>query len=138
MHQVHTCMCKVGPDDDAGCGPQCMNRLMYMECYPGACPCGSKCGNRRFQLRQTVAVQTTRFHTPGKGQSTTSPSLRVYVTVWEMECAIKSTTQLKSTRNVPSPCLCGRVFNFGCLNYRCSHSYLVSEGLFIQLKQCVD
>eukprot|EP00730_Choanoeca_flexa_P003153 TRINITY_DN11309_c0_g1_i3.p1 TRINITY_DN11309_c0_g1~~TRINITY_DN11309_c0_g1_i3.p1 ORF type:complete len:1540 (+),score=400.41 TRINITY_DN11309_c0_g1_i3:253-4620(+) len=37
---------------DVGCGPACINRIMFAECNPSSCPCGEQCSNRRFQRRE--------------------------------------------------------------------------------------
>ena len=39
-----------------GCGEDCENRQIFVECHPDWCPCGSLCGNQRFARRQYVDV----------------------------------------------------------------------------------
>lgn len=56
------CCCK----PDQGCTDDCINRLMYIECSPSACPCGDKCQNQKIQRYET-APHVERFMTDQKG-----------------------------------------------------------------------
>jgi len=38
-----------GDSAKVACGDSCLNRLVYTECGPGTCPCGSDCSNQRIQ-----------------------------------------------------------------------------------------
>lgn len=49
------------------CGEDCVNRMMFIECWPNHCPCRGKCTNQRFQKRSTYGNSLARFHTEHKG-----------------------------------------------------------------------
>lgn len=38
--------------DQLGCGEDCINRMLFYECDPKLCPCGTRCSNQRFQRKQ--------------------------------------------------------------------------------------
>ncbi|KAI9244085.1 hypothetical protein EDC94DRAFT_25426 [Helicostylum pulchrum] len=38
--------------DQSGCGDDCINRMLFYECDPKCCPCGTKCSNTRFQRKE--------------------------------------------------------------------------------------
>ncbi|XP_002121834.2 uncharacterized protein LOC778906 [Ciona intestinalis] len=56
--EEHVCVCQTLSDihslssDVHGCGKECLNRLMYIECSPDTCPCRDKCANRCIQKQQ--------------------------------------------------------------------------------------
>jgi hypothetical protein len=60
---VDVCTC----NPNSGCGEGCVNRLMFIECFPDRCPCKSGCTNRRFQEKDTYAHAMSRFNTREKG-----------------------------------------------------------------------
>nr|CAB3263364.1 uncharacterized protein LOC778906 [Phallusia mammillata] len=73
--EEHICVCKTLSDirsessseeELAGCGKECLNRLMYIECSPETCPCGEKCGNRSIQNKQWC-TELERFRTQDRG-----------------------------------------------------------------------
>lgn len=55
------CCCK----SDSACGEMCLNRLVYTECDPETCPCGSSCQNTKIQRH--IVARTERFMTVSKG-----------------------------------------------------------------------
>ncbi|XP_012266706.2 histone-lysine N-methyltransferase NSD2 isoform X2 [Athalia rosae] len=59
--------CDCDPDWDNPCAPEtdCLNRILSIECSPGICPAGVKCGNQAFVRRQYPAMEP--FHTAGRG-----------------------------------------------------------------------
>ncbi|KAK9722596.1 hypothetical protein K7432_002586 [Basidiobolus ranarum] len=64
------CQCKYNPETDdpsAACGADsdCINRILFIECTPGDCPCGSYCQNQRFQRKEYSSVDVVK--TPQKG-----------------------------------------------------------------------
>ena len=62
--------CNCSADSDNPCGPDCLNREMYIECDPKSCPCGQLCKNRRIQQRQTAKIQTYKTADKGFGLRT--------------------------------------------------------------------
>jgi histone-lysine N-methyltransferase SETD2 len=47
------CECVYDPEvDEDGCGEDCLNRLLMIECNPKRCACGEFCTNQRFQKGQ--------------------------------------------------------------------------------------
>lgn len=65
---MDVCSCKLPSDGGVGCRDEtCENRMTFVECWPANCPCKKKCGNRRFQNRETYAHALTRFQTENKG-----------------------------------------------------------------------
>ncbi|XP_055378610.1 histone-lysine N-methyltransferase ash1 isoform X2 [Condylostylus longicornis] len=57
-----SCNCKM----ESACGDDCLNRMVYTECFPSTCPCKDKCHNQKIQ-RHDVAPGTERFMTANKG-----------------------------------------------------------------------
>ncbi|KAJ3176274.1 Histone-Lysine N-Methyltransferase ash1l [Irineochytrium annulatum] len=53
-------------DDEGGCGDNCLNRCMFMECSPDDCPCGDACTNQAFQ-RSEASRSLEVFWTEGRG-----------------------------------------------------------------------
>jgi hypothetical protein len=49
-----------------GCGEDCLNRMLMMECGP-RCPLGDHCTNKRFQKRQYVRAEPFRAGLKGWG-----------------------------------------------------------------------
>ncbi|CAN1176033.1 Histone-lysine N-methyltransferase ASHH2 [Linum perenne] len=54
IDEVMICHCKPPVDGRFGCGDECLNRMLNIECVQGTCPCGDLCSNQQFQ-RQTYA-----------------------------------------------------------------------------------
>ncbi|XP_073843875.1 histone-lysine N-methyltransferase ash1 [Musca autumnalis] len=57
-------MCNCKPD--AGCGDNCLNRMVYTECSPSNCPTREKCRNQKIQKHE-IAPGVERFMTENKG-----------------------------------------------------------------------
>ncbi len=60
--EVPECMCSTSPD--SGCGEDCLNRMLNIECDK-SCPAGDQCRNRRFQTRAYPPLAP--FKTNGRG-----------------------------------------------------------------------
>ncbi|KAF2353483.1 SET domain [Trinorchestia longiramus] len=61
------CNCRRPLDPSAlGCGDDCINRMMFIECGPHTCPIGDRCSNQRIQRHQSIGC-LMRFMTPSKG-----------------------------------------------------------------------
>ncbi|XP_067145444.1 uncharacterized protein ash1 [Centruroides vittatus] len=65
--EVQSCNC-IRPKEatEKGCGPDCLNRIMYVECNPQLCPCGDQCSNERIQ-RHEWSPGLERFMTADRG-----------------------------------------------------------------------
>ena len=55
-----------------GCGEDCLNRMLMMECGP-RCPLGDHCTNKRFQKRQYVKAEPFRAGAKGWGLRVSQP-----------------------------------------------------------------
>ena len=70
-----SCSCeKPESRNSKGCGHDCLNRLMYLECSPQSCPIPEVCDNQRIQKHEW-SPGLERFMTPerGWGIRTTEP-----------------------------------------------------------------
>ncbi|KAJ7514756.1 hypothetical protein O6H91_23G058100 [Diphasiastrum complanatum] len=61
------CHCKQPADGSPGCGDDCMNRMVSMECVPEICPCGEACSNQQFRKRMYANVALFRSGKKGFG-----------------------------------------------------------------------
>ncbi|KAL5776836.1 hypothetical protein ACOSP7_009762 [Xanthoceras sorbifolium] len=52
IDEIMVCHCKPPPDGRLGCGDECLNRMLNIECVWGTCPCGDLCSNQQFQKRK--------------------------------------------------------------------------------------
>ena len=59
------CYCET--EDGVGCGENCVNRMMFMECSPDNCPCRDRCLNQRIAKRQNAGASLQRHFYGGKG-----------------------------------------------------------------------
>ncbi|CAB3369610.1 Hypothetical predicted protein [Cloeon dipterum] len=68
MYEAHqSCNCKPPEKNGvAGCGDDCINKLVYAECIPRLCPCQEKCSNQRIQKHEW-APGVEKFMTKEKG-----------------------------------------------------------------------
>lgn len=57
IDQMMVCHCKPPIDGSLGCGDECLNRMLNVECVQGTCPCGDLCSNQRFQTQQYAKVE---------------------------------------------------------------------------------
>ena len=60
-------ICACAPEDGAGCGSDCLNRLVLSECDPAHCPCGSACGNQRMSRGESKETTVRRTGKKGHG-----------------------------------------------------------------------
>jgi len=60
-------ICACAPESGAGCGSDCLNRLVLSECDPAHCPCGSACGNQRMSRGESRATTVRRTGKKGHG-----------------------------------------------------------------------
>ena len=63
--QACNCRRPANPDT-SGCGDDCINRMMYIECTPQTCPIPERCSNQRIQRHQCLN-SFVRFMTAAKG-----------------------------------------------------------------------
>ncbi|KAI9199935.1 hypothetical protein LWI28_000551 [Acer negundo] len=52
IDEIMVCHCKPPLDSRLGCGDECLNRMLNIECVKGTCPCGDRCSNQQFQKRK--------------------------------------------------------------------------------------
>ncbi|XP_010534715.1 PREDICTED: histone-lysine N-methyltransferase ASHH2-like isoform X2 [Tarenaya hassleriana] len=65
IDEIMVCHCKPPPDGWLGCGEECLNRMLNIECVQGTCPCGDFCSNHQFQKRKYAKFE--RFQSGKKG-----------------------------------------------------------------------
>eukprot|EP00793_Prasinoderma_coloniale_P003505 PRCOL_00006742-RA len=58
-------VCACDPRD--GCGADCINRQLQIECTPGYCPCGDGCRNMAFQRRSYAPLRNVAVGRKGFG-----------------------------------------------------------------------
>ncbi|PPE00785.1 hypothetical protein GOBAR_DD02201 [Gossypium barbadense] len=64
---IMICHCKRPPDGNLGCGDECLNRMLNIECVQDTCPCGELCSNQQFQKRKYAKMMWDRFGRKGFG-----------------------------------------------------------------------
>lgn len=67
IDEVMVCTCKPGRDGRLGCGDECLNRMLNIECVRGYCPCGDRCTNQQFQKRKYAKLKWFRCGKKGYG-----------------------------------------------------------------------
>ncbi|KAL4310218.1 hypothetical protein GQ457_01G028220 [Hibiscus cannabinus] len=67
IDEIMVCQCKRPPEGKLGCGDQCLNRILNIECVQGTCPCGDLCSNQQFQKRKYAKMKWDRFGKKGFG-----------------------------------------------------------------------
>ncbi|KAF3447043.1 hypothetical protein FNV43_RR12223 [Rhamnella rubrinervis] len=67
IDEIMVCHCKPPSDGTLGCGDDCLNRLLNIECVQGACPCRDRCSNQQFQKRQYAKVAKVSCGKKGYG-----------------------------------------------------------------------
>ncbi|XP_039020807.1 histone-lysine N-methyltransferase ASHH2-like [Hibiscus syriacus] len=67
IDEIMVCQCKRPPDGKLGCGDECLNRMLNIECVKGTCPCGDLCSNQQFQKRKYAKIKWDRFGKKGFG-----------------------------------------------------------------------
>ncbi|XP_010537359.1 PREDICTED: histone-lysine N-methyltransferase ASHH2 [Tarenaya hassleriana] len=65
IDEIMVCHCRPPPDGRLGCGEECLNRMLNIECVQGTCPCGDFCSNQQLQKRKYVKFE--RFQSGKKG-----------------------------------------------------------------------
>lgn len=64
---MQACNCKRPTKlEEKGCGDDCINRMMFIECSPNTCPIADVCSNQRIQ-RHESQTHLQRFMTTNKG-----------------------------------------------------------------------
>ena len=58
--EVQACDCSSAMQSPCGEDSNCLNRMLMVECHPGVCPAGERCGNQRFQKRQYPPIRPFR------------------------------------------------------------------------------
>ncbi|CAJ2667677.1 unnamed protein product [Trifolium pratense] len=67
IDEVMVCHCKPSPEGKLGCGDECLNRMLNIECVQGTCPCGDRCSNQQFQKRSYSRLKWFKCGKKGYG-----------------------------------------------------------------------
>ncbi|XP_022938750.1 histone-lysine N-methyltransferase ASHH2 isoform X1 [Cucurbita moschata] len=67
IDEIMVCHCKPALDGRLGCGDECLNRMLNIECVRGTCPCGDLCSNQQFQKRKYAKLRWLRCGKKGYG-----------------------------------------------------------------------
>ncbi|XP_044475278.1 uncharacterized protein LOC123203150 [Mangifera indica] len=67
IDEIMVCHCKPSLDGRLGCGDECLNRMLNIECVQGTCPCGDLCSNQQFQQRKYADMYWSRCGKKGHG-----------------------------------------------------------------------
>ncbi|XP_010533983.1 PREDICTED: histone-lysine N-methyltransferase ASHH2-like [Tarenaya hassleriana] len=67
IDEVLVCQCKAPPCGRLGCGDDCLNRMLKIECVQSTCPCGDNCSNQQFQQRKYAKVELFNAGKKGHG-----------------------------------------------------------------------
>ncbi|KAK6938359.1 Zinc finger, CW-type [Dillenia turbinata] len=67
IDEIMVCHCKPPQDGRMGCGDECLNRMLNIECVQGTCPCGDLCSNQQFQKRNYAKLKWFRCGKKGYG-----------------------------------------------------------------------
>lgn len=67
IDEIMVCHCKPPSDGQLGCGDDCLNRMLNIECIRGACPCRDLCSNQQFQKRRYAKLEKFRCGKKGYG-----------------------------------------------------------------------
>ncbi|XP_056164650.1 histone-lysine N-methyltransferase ASHH2 isoform X2 [Syzygium oleosum] len=67
IDEIMVCHCKPPSNGKLGCGDECLNRMLNIECVQGTCPCGDLCSNQQFQKRKYAKMQWLRCGKKGYG-----------------------------------------------------------------------
>jgi hypothetical protein len=74
------CHCESPSKGRLGCGDECLNRILNIECVQGTCPCGDLCSNQQvcqlFIAAMCLLVSFSEFHCFYKGYCF-SPNVRL-------------------------------------------------------------
>ncbi|KAK9817923.1 hypothetical protein WJX72_004317 [[Myrmecia] bisecta] len=64
---IMICQCRRTRDGSPGCGPDCLNRMLNIECVEDYCPCEEQCSNQMFSKRQYADLEKRRAGSKGFG-----------------------------------------------------------------------
>ncbi|KAJ4843956.1 hypothetical protein Tsubulata_021347 [Turnera subulata] len=67
IDEIMVCHCKPPVEGGLGCGDECLNRMLNIECVQGTCPCGDLCSNQQFQKRSYARMKWDRCGKKGFG-----------------------------------------------------------------------
>ncbi|KAK7282685.1 hypothetical protein RIF29_11658 [Crotalaria pallida] len=67
IDEIMVCHCKPPPEGTLGCGDECLNRMLNIECVKGTCPCGDLCSNQQFQKRKYASLNWFKCGKKGYG-----------------------------------------------------------------------
>lgn len=67
IDEIMVCYCKAPVGGRLGCGDECLNRMLNIECVQGTCPCGDLCSNQQFQKRNYAKMTWDRCGKKGFG-----------------------------------------------------------------------
>ncbi|OMO53331.1 hypothetical protein COLO4_36773 [Corchorus olitorius] len=67
IDEIMVCHCKRPLDGKLGCGDECLNRMLNIECVQGTCPCGDLCSNQQFQTRKYAKMKWDKCGKKGFG-----------------------------------------------------------------------
>ncbi|KAF5467906.1 hypothetical protein F2P56_012110 [Juglans regia] len=67
IDEIMVCHCKPSPKGLLGCGDECLNRVLNIECVQGTCPCGELCSNQQFQKQRYAKLEWFRSGKKGYG-----------------------------------------------------------------------
>ncbi|XP_020212538.1 histone-lysine N-methyltransferase ASHH2 [Cajanus cajan] len=67
IDEIMVCHCKPPQEGKFGCGDECLNRILNIECVQGTCPCGDRCSNQQFQKRKYACLKWFKCGKKGYG-----------------------------------------------------------------------
>ncbi|KAJ1387368.1 Zinc finger, CW-type [Sesbania bispinosa] len=67
IDEIMVCHCKPPQEGRLGCGDECLNRMLNIECVQGTCPCGDCCSNQQFQKRKYASLKWFKCGKKGYG-----------------------------------------------------------------------
>ncbi|KAK7311510.1 hypothetical protein RJT34_09708 [Clitoria ternatea] len=67
IDEIMVCHCKSTQQGKLGCGDECLNRMLNIECVQGTCPCGDRCSNQQFQKRKYASLKWFKCGKKGYG-----------------------------------------------------------------------
>ncbi|ESW09471.1 hypothetical protein PHAVU_009G130100 [Phaseolus vulgaris] len=67
IDEIMVCHCKASQEGKLGCGDECLNRMLNIECVQGTCPCGDRCSNQQFQKRKYANLRWFKCGKKGYG-----------------------------------------------------------------------
>ncbi|KAF7829798.1 histone-lysine N-methyltransferase ASHH2 isoform X1 [Senna tora] len=67
IDEIMVCHCKSPAESRFGCGDECLNRMLNIECVQGTCPCGDCCSNQQFQQRKYASLTWFKCGKKGYG-----------------------------------------------------------------------